>query len=147
VRFYRADVKANDRTTATFTLKRADGSITKSTVGLPSLMALTAPAPMATVSYASGKLTLTWTNKIAGAKVHVFTEPCDGTANTQGPEVDDTGTYDLATKDMVVTAPTGPGCVELRILRTIKGQVDPAFKGDSSIESERNLEIKINLTP
>lgn len=91
--------------------------------------------------------TITWSNKMDGAKVIVGTDPCNGVATTVGKEIDDAGSYELATKDMVVGAPTASTCVVVRITRRIVGQTDAAYKGGSSLEASRVVTRKVQLVP
>ena len=133
---YGVTIPQNDRSTATFALGRPSGTAApNSVVAIPASLALTAPAAASDVPYAggAGKLTITWSNKMDGAKVIVGTDPCNGVvATTVGKEIDDSGSYELATKDMVVGAPTASQCVVVRITRRIVGQTDAAYKGGAA---------------
>lgn len=147
--FYRASVPAVDRTTATFSLARATGTAAPdSTVAIPAALTLTAPLVDAEVPYegGNGKLTLSWSNKVDGALIAVHADPCEGTATTNGPDLPDTGSYELSTKDMFVGAPAKTECIQLRVTRTIAGKIDPAFRG-GTLEASRAMEIQVQLVP
>jgi hypothetical protein len=147
---YSVEIPQIDRTTATFNLSRASGTqAPSSTVAIPPSLMITAPAAMTNVPYAggTGKLMITWTNKVDGAKVVVNPDPCDGAATTTGTEVADTGSYEIATKDLIVGIPTAPACIVLFITRRIVGQTDPAYKSGSSLEASRVVKLKVQVTP
>ncbi len=147
---YAVNIPQIDRTVATFSLVRPNGTpAPNSKIAIPPSLALTAPAAMADVPFAAGagKVTVAWSNKVDGSRVRIHTNPCDGTATTGGEEVPDTGSYDLATKDMTIGTPTAAQCIQLTIFRRIVGTPDPAYKSGSTLESSRSQQLKVNLTP
>lgn len=138
-----------DRTTATFGLHRAVGaSAPASTIAIPARLAFTTPEN-ATVAYAAGAgtLDLTWSNAVAGAKVRINIDPCDGISTLDIAELPDTGKITIATNQMTVGAPTASTCLELLVHRVVEGTVDPALAAGSTMKVDRTDVLKITLTP
>ena len=144
--------KVTDRATLSFALSRAAGGQGgTATVQLPAPLALTAPTPNQQVSYAggAGKAQLTWSNPIGDGKVHVFPFPCGSAAvSTRVHEGADSGSFAIATKDLVIGAPPASGqCVTIRIQRDVPGTVDPAFAPGSKLTATRYDYVNVSVVP
>ncbi|MGZ5968768.1 MAG: hypothetical protein ACXWP4_13945 [Polyangiales bacterium] len=138
-------------TDATFVLSRKNGaSAPSSKIVVPPAMTVTAPLQDATVSAAAGKVTFTWSNPVAGAQVFAWMKPCGSieiSATSNDAQVADTGSFAIAWATMPGGAPTSASCYEARILRTLKGTIDPAWRSGSTAIARRTHYLTFTATP
>jgi hypothetical protein len=144
--------KVTDRASVTISLARASGAAApSSTVQLPAAVALTEPAAKAQVPYGggTGMLSIAWSNAVSGATVTFFTSPCGGGgASTKDLHATDTGTFSIATADLLVGAPPAAGqCVTIKIVRSVTGTVDPAFAPNSTFTASRADYVDVTVMP
>jgi hypothetical protein len=143
--FYVTEFPWTDRTDAVFTLTRKGERLVSQAKLLPST---TIHAP-ASLTYASGKVDVTWTNPTPNASVVFASHPCGGLAtSTSLPKVADTGAASLTMKDLLLTAtPSTPACVTVVMIRTLETPTTPEFESSSRIQVQRTDEFQVTVTP
>ena len=151
--YYKAELPDADRgEDFAISFTRTSGtSAPSSTIKIPAKIAVTSPA---TVSYATGKVDLEWSNKADGATVSFYTRTCGSASGSIGgtrPSGPDSGKFSLTMAQLGLSAPPPAAgtCISLDIERKVtNGVIDPAFKKDGSkFEGQRTDRFDVTVTP
>ncbi len=138
-------------TDVTFILTRKSGtSAPSSHVAVPGTVMMTAPKQDDMISFASGKVTFTWSNVAAGSKVFVFVHPCgsfSASASSDDVALPDNGSFDVPISKIPGAPPAAPTCYLARITRRMTGTADPAWHAGSSVGADRDFWLSFTGTP